>query len=268
MGKFEDYMSQHGSNAKQAAVSPPSYQQVSGSSHCQPNQPIYNTFACIHLARTDGIRLINMPAVPDVVAIETAIERVWHPGIQGRFSVAGTDGTEWKLRGNPWSGYMSEAIQARRLLIHIFHALSAVGWDLHMSVDLTKKRYDKDSIIFRKTTPPREKFFFCVSFNEGDKVRIIDPPNDVVRDAFIQAVRTWHRGVQAEQEKEHGCYQIKLRGNPWWSSNGLDVNCARIVSLAILSVMDVQGFELAASVDMSVGTDNGGDVDTWFFASK
>ncbi|ODN79740.1 hypothetical protein, variant 1 [Cryptococcus amylolentus CBS 6039] len=230
---------------------------------------MYNAFSCIHLARTDGIRLINMPAASDVRAIETAIERVWVPGIQGKSSVAGTVGTEWKLRGNPWSGIMTEAIQARRLLIHIFHALSAVGWDLHMSVDLTKKQYDKDSVIFRKTTPPREKYFFCVSFNEGDKVRIIDPPNNDVRDAFIQAVRqTWYRGVQTEKEKEHGCYQIKLRGNPWWSSNGLDVNHARIVSLAILSAMDVQGFELAASVDMSVGTEHGGDVDTWFFASK
>lgn len=38
----------------------------------------------------------------------------------------------------------------------------------------------------------KQRFIFSVSFNETDKVRIIDPPHDGVKQAFEAAVRVGH----------------------------------------------------------------------------
>lgn len=57
-----------------------------------------------------------------------------------------------------------------------------------MSVDLSKKQFDKDT-LFLHSVYPQERYFFSISFNEGDKVRIIDPPSEHVKQAFMTAVR-------------------------------------------------------------------------------
>ncbi|WWD17427.1 hypothetical protein CI109_101868 [Kwoniella shandongensis] len=230
----------------------------------EPPPPFPHLFACLHLGRTDRVRLIGVPqnVIP---AVDEAIKRVWLPGIQQQGPY--TSGWEWKVSGNPWQGFGIEAITARRLLSHILHALSAVGWDIHMSCDLSKKSYDKDT-IFLHSVPPRQRYYFAISFNESDKIRIIDPPNDYVRDAFIRAVHTWPAGIQQEREKEPGCYQLKLRGYPWFSSDGTQIVEARLLACTILSAMESVGFELVSSVDMSTASENNRDLDTWYFASK
>jgi hypothetical protein len=57
-----------------------------------------------------------------------------------------------------------------------------------MSVDLSKKTLDKDSLFF-KSGPPLQRYFFSISFNESDKVRIIDSPNETVTEAFKTVVQ-------------------------------------------------------------------------------
>ncbi|WVQ82225.1 hypothetical protein IAT38_004353 [Cryptococcus sp. DSM 104549] len=271
MGKLSEFLAS--SSEKKEAPPPPSYGEAKqspafASSSATPYQappsfPHY--FACLHLARTDRIRLIGLP--PEVhPAVEEAIRRVWIPGVQQQGALPAA--YEWKLRGNPWSGQYSEAIPARRLLCHVFHALSACGWDAHMACDLSKKGWDKDSIILH-TVQPQQKYYFAISFNMGDKIRIIDPPDDRTAEAFKGAVRTWSGGIQNERMKEPGCYQFKLRGNPWWSSDGTEITYSRLLCCTILSAMESCGFELVASVDMSVAAGDGqGDLDTWFFATK
>ncbi|ORY32566.1 hypothetical protein BCR39DRAFT_522894 [Naematelia encephala] len=246
---------------------PPSYQPPPiTSSFAGPSRPVAPTYAALHLAKTDRVRLIGFP--PDAQRpVNDAILRAWPVGIQqqGPFDASSY---EWKLSGRPWSGQGSEAVPARRLMSHLLHALSASGWHLAMSVDLSRKGWDKDTLLFR-SGPGLQRYFFSVSFNEGDKVRIIDPPNEVTKQAFIDAISTWPLGIQASKEKEPACHQLKLRGNPWWTSDGHQINQSRLLACAILSAMDACGFELVGSVDMSVGTgDNNLDLDSWFFASK
>lgn len=85
-------------------------------------------------------------------------------------------------------GYGAEAVPARRLVAHVLHAMAAVGWHLHATVDLSKKSYDKDTLIFQQGQP-RQRYFFSISFNQSDKIRIIDPPNPAVTQAFRLAVQ-------------------------------------------------------------------------------
>lgn len=56
-----------------------------------------------------------------------------------------------------------------------------------VSADLTKKQYDKDSIFF-KSGPPIQRNMFCISFNESDKIRMIDSPNEQVLESFKTVV--------------------------------------------------------------------------------
>jgi hypothetical protein len=61
-------------------------------------------------------------------------------------------------------------------------------------------------------------------------------------------------GIQQQKEKEANCLQLKLRGNPWWSSDGAQVCGSRYMAIALLSAMDAHGYELVGSVDMSAGS--------------
>ncbi|KAE8537753.1 hypothetical protein D1P53_005809 [Cryptococcus gattii VGV] len=266
MGKFSEFLASSKEEQQKAVPPPPSYGESSTSVRPPtPPPPFPPSFGCIHLARSDRIRLIGLPPVV-YDDVEQAILRVWVPGLQGKSPMY--QSLEWKLSGYPWTGQGAEAVQARRLLCHVLHALSKHGWYLHMSVDLSKKQYDKDT-LFLHSVYPQERYFFSISFNEGDKVRIIDPPSEHVKQAFMTAVRTWSRGIQSEKEKEPGCYQFKLKGLPWYTSDGDQVIHARLLGCTILTAMDSVGFELKGSVDMSTGTSEyANDMDTWFFANK
>lgn len=85
------------------------------------------------------------------------------------------------------SGYGHEAIPCRRLIIHLFHSLASVGWHIHVSADLSKKEYDKDTLFFR-AGPPVQRYYCSVSFNQSDKIRMIDSPNQAVLEAFKSVV--------------------------------------------------------------------------------
>ncbi|WVQ99269.1 hypothetical protein IAU59_006401 [Kwoniella sp. CBS 9459] len=253
----------HGPSSSSGQYQAPAQVSFNGGSEPPPAFP--HLFACLHLGRSDRVRLIGLPQSA-VGPVEEAIRRVWMAGVQQ--SGAYYSGWEWKLSGNPWYGQGAEAVYARRLLCHILHALSTIGWDLHMSCDLSKKGFDKDTLILH-SVQPHQKYYFSISFNESDKIRIIDPPDMFVRDAFIRAVQTWPLGIQSQFEKEPGATQLKLRGNPWFTSDGGQVCQARILACTVLSAMESVGFELVGSVDMSMGNgDRSLDLDTWFFASK
>jgi len=84
-------------------------------------------------------------------------------------------------------GQGAEAVPARRMVAHILHALAAVGWHFTFASDLSKKAWDKDT-LYLKPGPPRQRYFFPISFNENDKIRLIDSPNPEVTTAFQAAV--------------------------------------------------------------------------------
>ncbi|KPV72706.1 uncharacterized protein RHOBADRAFT_46752 [Rhodotorula graminis WP1] len=234
------------------------------SSYANPTRPVAPTYAALHLARSDRVRLIAFP--PTVIQpVHDAITRSWALGIQ-HAGVSDPVSYEFKLRGNPWYGQAEQAVPSRRLVSNLLACLSSQGWHLASEVDLSRKGYDKDTLLFR-SGPPLARQVFSVSFNQGDKARIIDPPNDEVLNAFLAAVSSWPAGIQSQALKEPGAWQIKLRGYPWHTSSGSEVNHARILACNILAALDGLGWELIGSVDISQGSD-GQDLDSWFFGQK
>ncbi|GAA5852609.1 hypothetical protein JCM9279_005528 [Rhodotorula babjevae] len=244
---------------------PPQYPQPHPtSSYANPTRPAAPTYAALHLARSDRVRLVGFP--PSVIQpVHDAIWGSWALGIQ-KESTFDPVSYEFKLKGNPWYGQGEQAVPSRRLVSHLLACLSSQGWHLASAVDLSRKGYDKDTLLFR-SGPPIRRQVFSVSFNQGDKARIIDPPSEEVKDAFFAATSSWPAGIQSQALKEPGAWQVKLRGYPWYTSSGSEVNHARLLACNILSALDGLGWELIGSVDISQGGE-GQDLDSWFFGQK
>ncbi|KLT43365.1 hypothetical protein CC85DRAFT_296045 [Cutaneotrichosporon oleaginosum] len=215
-------------------------------------------WASIQLSRDDRLRLINFPAaITDVV--RQAIYASWPKGIDGEKDLSdwGAGCWEFKLGGYPWEGQGSEAVPSKQMMCEILQELSRYGWHIAVATDLSKKEYDKDTLIMR-AGPPVYREVFAVTFNEWDKMRLIDAPNEDVHNAYLSAAHLWPQGIQDAKEKD-GSYQFKLRGNPWATSDGMEVVHARVLAMHIIAKFDALGYELMTTMDMNSGYGDSGD---------
>ncbi|KAG8814055.1 hypothetical protein FRC17_001305 [Serendipita sp. 399] len=181
----------------------------------QTRKPLGTTHACISLNRTDRLRLIKFPQSA-VEAIKAAISRSWPKGIQGEGEHAGS--TEFQMRGNPWGGDGSEAVPAIYMMCEIMSAVYHLGWMLMMATDISKRAMDKDTLIYRQGDIPSPCVFMAVSFNDGDKLRLINASNEV-----INAVKNiWGGNVQRESWKlDNVAWEFKLAGQVFISSSAI-----------------------------------------------
>lgn len=236
---------------------PPAY----GAHEADEMAPVRNIYACITLNRSDRLRCISFPDAT-VVQVREAIASHWPRGIQDEKDYYGA--REFKLAGYPWSGQGSDAVPSRQLMVGILSSLYHSGWQLVAATDVTKKPYDKDTLFFRLTPIPPPCRFFSISFNEGDKIRLINAPMGVIK-SVKEVLGT---GIQREEWKVADvAYQFKMHGHPWYAEGGNTVK-VRILLLKILNVIAAHGWELHATIDMSLGPGGdgtGGDNDTWFF---
>ena len=160
----------------------------------------------------------------------------------------------------------------------ILSTLHQYGWNLLTSTDVSKKQQDKDTLIFQLGAPPPATSFFVVSFNERDKLRLIGAPPEL-----ISAVQQTIGSNEIQREEwiyDRTAYQFKLyvifflffnlnnmstcrRGYPWLGQ-GDEAVTSRMKLLALLDCFTSFGWQLHASIDMSIGYE-GCDTDTWFF---
>ncbi|KAI9639663.1 uncharacterized protein MKK02DRAFT_39985 [Dioszegia hungarica] len=226
-----------------------------------------SVYAALLLCSWDKIRIVGFPS-SIIAPVDAAIKRSWSRGVQQQKAYDQVS-WEWKLCGKPWFGQGSEAVPSRQLIACVLHALLENGWRLTLSTDLCQKSTGKDTLIF-KSVPPVQRTIFPISFNDSDKIRLIDSPHDGVKQAFDTAIRgAWPLGIQDAKDKEDGAYQIKLKGNPWWTFSGEQMNHSRLLACSLLSAMEAQGFELLGSVDMSTArAEERSELDTWVFISK
>jgi len=207
-----------------------------------------------------------------VAAVRTAIEVTWPRGIQNERELSGA--FEFQLKGNPWSGQGDDSIPARMLMCEVLSAIYHYGWELRMSTDISQKAMDKDILIFREGTLPPPCQFLAITFNDNDRLRVINgsaspstsnvAPNDV-----INAIKNvWNMNVQREQWKIPGvAWEFKLHGNPWWASGDESIQ-VRLLLLDMLDQLMGLGWDFHASLDMTAGpggaTRNAGsDTDCW-----
>lgn len=211
----------------------------------------------ISLNMADRIRLIGLP-VNVVDAMRTAISNSW-----GKIQNEGDyhSAYEFKLKGYPWYGKGDDSVLSRRLLAAVLKTMAQFGWNLLQAADVSKKPDDKDTLFFEKGTPDPDADLFAMSFNMGDRIRIIDAPSFV--DCVKSAVQSqWHDGIQ-DQRDYYGSIEFKLSGKPWYPTGSESVH-GRMLLCQIIANIRAKGYKLYGSIDISIGND-GMDLESWIF---
>ncbi|KAK7457798.1 hypothetical protein VKT23_010138 [Stygiomarasmius scandens] len=231
-------------------IPPPTY---TGSSHV-------TRFACMSMNRADRLRFMMFNDT-DIQAVRNTLSTAWFKGIQEEQNYHGAH--EFKLRGYPWSAQGSEAVPSRQMMCAVFETLYNLGWVVVSATDISKRSLDKDTTFFRYQYPaPPPCTWMSVSFNMGDRLRLINAPEEVIQ-STKQAVSSM---IQKDGWKEQGAYEIKFRGYPWYAT-GSDTIATRMMVLRLLEVLEENGFTLYLSIDQNIGSGNNdsvSDTDSWY----
>ena len=220
-----------------------------------------STFASVSLHKHDTIRFLRFPQ-QDIEALRGVIHASWPKGIQEERLYGGSH--EIKLRGYPWGeGYSGSDIKARILMREVFAHLFSVGWILHISTDVSKKEYDKDTMIFRKQATPPPSEWVSISFHRADRLRLGGASNAMIT-SFRGMLQGMHK-LQSEEWKDQSlnAYEFKILGNPWLAS-GEETMEVRILILGMLETLERDGWSLYASVDQCISSQNISSADTWY----
>jgi hypothetical protein len=198
----------------------------------------------------------------DVSAIRGIIQQSWGKGIQNE-RIYGSS-YEFKLYGNPWHGQSSDAIPSRIVMREIFAHLFSQGWILHLNTDVSKSKFDKDSLIFRKQqSPPPASEWIAISFNQADRLRFIGAPQALLAD--VQMMLKEMRLLQAEDWKDSrlGAWEYKLNGYPWHAT-GEETMTTRMLLLRLLETLESRGWSVYASIDQNTASENRSETDSWY----
>jgi hypothetical protein len=133
-------------------------------------------FASMSMHMSDRLRFLLFP-IEVVQACQQTVTHVWRKGIQQTRTYGGSQ--EMQLYGRPWSsGSSDQAIEARRLLTALLERLHSLGWVMTLSTDVSKKKLDKDALLFRyQDPPPAQCEWASIAFSKTDKIRFIDCKN-------------------------------------------------------------------------------------------
>ncbi|TQW00487.1 hypothetical protein V2A60_001566 [Cordyceps javanica] len=249
-----------------SAAPPPAYDATVGSSS-SADAPFQTSFASLSLHMSDRIRLVQFGA-DDVAAVRDVIRQAWREGIQAErpYSVS----YEFKLRGRPWSGSGTGAyaVPAIMLMRDLFACLYARGWIMTASTDVSRKELDKDTLIFRRQAagPPPPASWMAVSFKQGDKIRLLGAPEDLV--GAVRTLLAEMRLLQAHAVKDaaRAQYEFKMYGYPW-SASGESTMLSRLLILRLVEVLERHGWSLYASIDQNSGPSGDSsysETDCWY----
>ncbi|EGX95372.1 hypothetical protein CCM_00026 [Cordyceps militaris CM01] len=254
-------------NASSSNAPPPAYDGTVDSSSPSAAAPFQTSFASLSLHMSDRIRLVQF-STDDVAAVRGVLQQAWREGIQAErpYSVS----YEFKLRGRPWSGSGTGtyAVPAMLLMRDLFACLYARGWIMTASTDVSRKEFDKDTLIFRRQGggPAPPAAWMAVSFKQGDKIRLLGAPQDLA--AAVGAMLTKMQLLQAQAAKDagRGHYEFKMHGYPW-SASGEATMTSRLLILRLVEVLERHGWSLYASIDQNSGPSgdsNYSETDCWY----
>ncbi|KAF5576684.1 hypothetical protein FPCIR_12474 [Fusarium pseudocircinatum] len=211
---------------------PPSFQETMASS-----PPIFQTqFACMTFNMFDRIRLINFTEA-EVSAIKEVVAARWSAGLSHVQPSGGND-------------------DSRRLMLRILERLFDMGWVLQGAMEITLKSESKDSLIFRKQDPiPPPCDWICISFDNSDKLKIIDSPPKDLTDAILQIFGRDVRRKEITSDR----FKVHLANMPW-NPSGTDTVQTRIILLKLIETLERCGFTIYATIG-SKGEDEEGAQD-------
>ncbi|KAG0078126.1 hypothetical protein BGZ93_006145 [Podila epicladia] len=287
----------------------------------EPSPPLAHHICGIALADTDKIRLINTPESLTRF-LRAAIIATWGP-IQGERAefdnihniLGGTTNTsyassssssssffgstptttttpffsyEFKLKGNPWSGWGEEKVRCRRLVVGMLKCMIKQGYNLIQASKVIRRLGERDVFFFEsspssssdvgkavkengeKQEEPEEEEeeqdvdMFSITFNKNNTLRVIDASPAVV--AYVQQAiqRYWPTGIKTQQ---FYCGADEFLINSTGATEALVGYCGDAVrwSMVLVEILSALrnhvGYKLYTSVNMNIST--GTAIDTW-----
>jgi hypothetical protein len=228
------------------------------SSSYQAPPPFQTHFASMSMHSSDDLRFLRFP--PEVVdQCRNTVLSVWRGGIQKEGMYGNS--LEFKLSGYPWSaGSGSNAMNARRLIAALLGTLHSLGWVVTLNTDVSKRLYDKDTLIFRYQSPAPAPCDWCsISFSRSDRIRLIDMSPEACQSLPTRLGQEW---VSKVSEYGPGIQEIKFHGYPW-SAGGKETMRVRELLLSMLGALEEEGWTVYASIDQSMsGSNSSSETDT------
>jgi len=201
----------------------------------------------LSLNNNDKIRLIT---APDYVhsLVGDVIKRNWSQGVQREGNYCGSH--EFKLSGNPWWATGEETVESRYLVGVLLAKLKEAGWEVGATLDVARKMQDKTVFIMRQC-PPLCQDWAVIGFHETDKIRLVGGGRDnmKIRD-IIQGVVGFQGHIQRRQEYGRS-HEWKVAGNPFSGNVFSDQRVMIHLLTKILKSMNLSGWKLVASADVS-----------------
>ncbi|KAI1260955.1 hypothetical protein F5Y18DRAFT_431743 [Xylariaceae sp. FL1019] len=238
--------------------STPSTGSLSGSTAGTNSPETPSHFASLSLHKYDRLRLVHFPL--EIQRLVRDLIRRHHPGGVQFERLYGVS-YEFQLGGHPWRAGGGYSWRVLRLITKLLAALLSAGWILEASVDISRKRHDFDTLLFRQQELTPESYdWFCLSFNGRDFVTLVDPPQET-ESAFLSMLE--HKGW-LHRDNDYYDLGFKLRGDPW-TAKGQEEMRARLLVLDIMQFLEAFGWTVYASVAQpSEDRHTRGDsMDTW-----
>merc|ERR1712001_743459 len=126
--------------------------------------------------------------------------------------------------------------------IRLLEELHKLGYDLQIGSHLTRARFRAGTLFFRKVSserptakvvcvaPGKEDTIVLLNHNERVKIMV----ENVIKDA-------WPSGIQRQEEQQvlgHTVHDIKMNGNPWWTSEAT-VDNDRIINMIVRNLSKI-----------------------------
>ena len=203
----------------------------------------------ISLNRDDRMRLIACPG-SIISVVEEVITQHWEGGLQ--HSKEKTGFWEFKLSGYPWWADGQETVKSRYLIGNIIMKLKSLGWEVAVTLDVSRRLNDKAVFVFRQC-PPQTQPFAVLSFHERDKIRFLASSNDGKElEEGIDRILSSANIVQ-DTKPYWKAKQWKIRGVPFSGAYcwGEDQRMILLLLTRVMKLLHQQGWRIVTSADVS-----------------
>ena len=228
-----------------------------------PPSPSMNVF-CLIFCPFAKIRLLHAPPEVETVVLRVVnnIESLKNNGSSDipTTSKEKMGATQFTMSSSLFvtNNGKQAATLGKQLCVELLQELYKLGWDLELTSDLARSRWQAAALFFRKTSTERPGVrVVCVAPGKRDMLTLLNH-DEVVKNKVVEAVQeTWPQGIQGTEDGEMfglTLHDIKMNGNPWFTSEA-NVDNNRIIC-RVLSKLSELNLRLVAGINIKGGTDS------------
>lgn len=228
-----------------------------------PPSPPLNVF-CLIFCPFTKIRLLHAPPEVEAVVLRVVnnIESLKNYGYSD-ISIANKEkmgATQFTMSSSLFTTNNGKqaATLGKQLCVELLQELYKLGWDLELSSDLARSRWQAAALFFRKTSVERPGArVVCVAPGKHDMLTLLNHDHRA-KNKVVEAIQeTWPTGIQEAQDCDVlglMLHDIKMNGNPWYTSEA-NVDDNRIICRIISKLSEIN-LKLVAGINIKGGTDS------------